>query len=268
MEFLRFGSSIPGGYFGCCACCIIQDFNQDPDNKVSIQLVSGDGGAGLTANGGLAFAGPTYGDIFKTRIRIGTFSTSDMPDHTFFAILTEYQVNGSIGKKWLKLLKDEGFEFVRSSSNSVYTGGAVPTKPAAEDSGGHPHINHIFGLFRNIQNSRVVDPLTPPKSWTNLPEQCPEMWSLIPPTERKAFTDAQTDFGRMRWAKTSPTVIACEADIVAAGAPVIMAGLRSANPPELKYLREAKQAALKSAMVDPFAKAATGVAIAPMKAKI
>jgi hypothetical protein len=266
MEFLRFGSSIPGGYWGCCACCIIQDFNQDPDAKASIQLVSGDGGGGLTRNGGTAFAGPTYGDIFKTRIRIGTFSTSDMPDHTFFAILTAYQVNNSIGKKWLALLKAEGFEFVRASSNSVYTGATVPKTAAAKDSAGCPHINYIFGLFRNIQASRVVDPLKPPESWTALPEQSPEMWALIPEADRKAFTDAQTDFGRKRWAKTSPTVIATMADIVKAGAPVIMAGLRSANPPEPKETREAKSA-LKP-VVDPFAKATMGIAITPMKAKI
>ena len=44
MEFLRFGSSIPGGYWGCCACCIIQNFKFDPKAKASIQLVSGDSG--------------------------------------------------------------------------------------------------------------------------------------------------------------------------------------------------------------------------------
>jgi len=236
MEFLRFGSSIPGGYHGCCAVCIIQNFNYDPDEKASIQIVGGDGGGGQIHNGGLAFAGPTYADIFKARIRIGTFSTRDMPDHAFFAILTEYQVNTVTGKKWLALLKAEGFEFLRTQSNSVYTGNVVPPNPNPGYSG--PHKNHIFALFRNIQHTRVEDPFTPPAAWTDLPQVVPEAWQAISPDERKAVADAQTEFGQARWHATGPTKLLNEADLVKAGAPVIMAGLRSKYPPQPKHIRD------------------------------
>lgn len=268
MEFLRFGSSIPGSYWGCCAVCIIQDFNQDPDQKSSIQIVSGDGGGGLTTHGGLAFAGPTYGDIFKTRMRIGTFSTKDMPDHAFFAILTEYQVNNYIGKKWLALLKAEGFEFIRAQSNSVYTGNTVPDVGAPNAGGSHP--NYIFGLFRNIQVSRVPDPFKPPQSWTNLPSVVPEAWEAIPEAERAAVAQAQTDFGRSHWAATGPTKLLTEKNLVEAEAPVILAGLRSKYPPQEKSARE-QQLALengKKASIDPFAAKLQAAAPATAKVKV
>lgn len=271
MEFLRFGSSIPGGYHGCCAVCIIQNFNYDPAQKASIQLVSGDGGGGIFQEGQLAFAGPTYADIFKTRIRIGTFSTRDMPDHAFFAILTENQVNNSIGKKWLALLKEEGFEFLRTQSNSVYTGNAVPPEPNPGYVAAHK--NHIFALFRNIQHTRVEDPLLPPAAWTALPEVIPEAWQAIDPTTRKELTDAQTEFGRTRWHATGPTKLLTEADIRAADAPVIMAGLRSKYPPQRKETRErliAGEKAQKERLVktvDPFATALKPASAAKPKAK-
>ena len=43
MEFLRFGSSIPGSYWGCCAFDIIQNFGAyDPDDPLSIEMVDGE----------------------------------------------------------------------------------------------------------------------------------------------------------------------------------------------------------------------------------
>lgn len=231
MEFLRFGSSIPGGYWGCCAVCIIQNFKMMPTDKASIELVSGDGGGSLGK-----WAGPTYHDIFKQRIRIGTFSTSDMPNHAFFAVLTDSQINGTVGKAWLKILKEEGFEFLRTQDNSVYTGARLTGSTS-------PHPNHIFALFRNITGSRIKDPLTPPKAWTDLPSVIPEAWELGDPTSRKTLTDAQSDVHRKHWKDTGPTKLLTMAEVEAAGAPVMMAGQRLPGAaPELKSARDARKA--------------------------
>src|SRR3546814_7262228 len=70
MEFLRFGSSIPGGYCGCCAFDIAQCFKQNPDDKASISVVNGDGGFPMMDGKGVLFLGPTWHDIFKQRLRI------------------------------------------------------------------------------------------------------------------------------------------------------------------------------------------------------
>lgn len=226
MEFLRFGSSIPGGYWGCCAMCIIQNFKFDPDAKASIQLVSGDGGTGLIIGGEPAFAGPTYRDIFKQRIRIGTFSTEDMPNHGFLAVLTSDQIAGGHGKKWLQILKEEGFEFIRTVDNSVYTG-------AGMTGSGSSHPNYLFGLFRNITGSRIKDPFKAPAAWTNLPD--PYNGDMSP----ENMTKVQKD----HWLANSPTKLMKKSEIVAAGAPVIMAGLRTQYPPEPEATRESKKAA-------------------------
>ena len=229
MEFLRFGSSIPGGYWGCCAGDIIQNFNVDPDEKAAIQLVSGDGGGGLTRDKKMLLAGPTYRDIFNTRIRIGTFSGQDMPNHFFLAVLTEGQLIGEYGAKWLAILKEAGFEFVRTVDNSVYSG---PTL----DGGRPPHPNHIFGLFRNIGDAAIKEPHQPPAAWLALPEQ----------------TKSQTEI----WNDTTPTVLITEDEATAAGVPIYMAGKRSQFPQELKEIRESKEAKDKpAAPSSPFAAA-------------
>lgn len=239
MEFLRFGSSIPGGYWGCCAVCIIQNFKFDPKAKASIQLVSGDGGGALTKGSEMLFAGPTYHDIFKQRIRIGTFSSRDMPNHAFLAVLTDQQIASGYGKEWLKILKEEGFEFIRTQDNSVYTGAALTGN-------GSSHPNHIFGLFRNISGSKIKDPFTPPKQWTDLDDPYKGDMSV------KNMVAVQTD----RWKKTGPTKLLTESEVVAAGAPVTLAGLRSEFPQEPKETRKAKQDA----------KAARESSLAPKKA--
>src|SRR3546814_6569676 len=83
MEFLRFGSSIPGGYWGCCAFDIAQCFKQNPDDKASISVVNGDGGFPMMDGKGVLFLGPTWHDIFKQRLRINTFDTKDRSEeHT------------------------------------------------------------------------------------------------------------------------------------------------------------------------------------------
>jgi hypothetical protein len=210
MEFLRFGSHIPGVNHGCCAFDIIQNFNRDPDEKASIQLVSGDGGYPLSRPvKGQVFAGPTYRDIFNTRLRIGTFSDRDLPNHGFLAILTETQLTGTVGRKWLAILKEAGFEFVRTVDNSVY-----------EYSRGRK--NYLFALFRNVGKNAVHDPFAPPKEWTDLPEQTKsqkEIWNALPPANFMS-----------------------EAELVKANVPVTMAGLKSKHIPCSKAQREANLA--------------------------
>src|SRR3546814_2376648 len=89
MEFLRFGSSIPGGYWGCCAFDIAQCFKQNPDDKASISVVNGDGGFPMMDGKGVLFLGTTWHDLFKQRLRINTFDTKDNPNHGFLVVLTD-----------------------------------------------------------------------------------------------------------------------------------------------------------------------------------
>jgi hypothetical protein len=251
MEFLRFGSSIPGSYWGCCACCIIQNFKVDPDEKASIQLVSGDGGGPILKGREMLFAGPTWRDIFWQRIRSGTFDSRDMPNHAFFAILTDWQVNSGIGKKWMEILKEAGFEFVRAVANSVHTGQSL-AQPKGEGS----NLNYIFALYRNIGSGAPADPFTPPKAWQDLPSVTPEAWQFV--QDPKEFAKSQAAAQREVWDKIGPAKFLTESEVVAAGAPVTMAGLRSEYPQELKSERDEKVAIKKgkTASVDPFAAAA------------
>lgn len=254
MEFLRFGSSIPGSYWGCCACCIIQNFKVDPDDKASIQLVSGDGGGPILKGREMLFAGPTWRDIFWQRIRSGTFDSRDMPNHAFFAILTDWQINSSPGNRWLAILKEAGFEFVRSVSNSVYTGQTLGKPKGKGES-----LNYIFALYRNIGKGAPADPFTPPKAWQDLPTVTPEAWQFV--QDPKGFAQAQSDAQRVVWDKIGPPKFLTESEVVAAGAPLTMAGLRSEYPQEPKSKRDAKMASKQgktkaNSPVDPFAAAA------------
>jgi len=253
MEFLRFGSSIPGTYWGCCACCIIQNFNVDPDTKSSIQLVSGDGGYPIQGTGGSLFAGPTYRDIFWQRLRCGTFDSRDMPNHAFLAILTANQINGSIGKKWLEILKSAGFEFVRTVGNSVYSvQGILNELPKT----GGTNQNYIFGLFRNIGTGAQSNPFIPPKAWTDLESVIPEAWETLDRHDLSSRQIAEGQFAGHKavWVHIGKPKFLSEAEIEKAGAPVILAGQRSKNPQEPKASREARnkyQENLNKAKISP-----------------
>lgn len=222
MEFLRFGSSIPGSYWGCCAVCIIQNFNFDADAPYSIELVEGDGGNPLKGPKGFAYLGKTYREVFLQRLRIGTFGTDDMPNHTFFAVLTNSQISGGYGKQWLSILKEQGFEFVRTVDNSVYTG----DKLIGEDERS-PHPNHIFALFRNIGAGAIEDPYEPPAAWSELPGP----------------TGSPTD----SWNALPPKTFYTEAELDALGVPVHLAGRRSSKPQRPRPASEKKEVA-----VNPF----------------
>lgn len=222
MEFLRLGSSIPGSYWGCCAADVIQNFNCNPDDKASIQLVEGDGGQPLQGKDGFLFAGKTYKDIFLQRLRYGTFSTDDMPNHGFIVILSDSQLRSSNGKKWLSILKEQGFEFIRTINNSVWDVN-----------------NYVFALFRNVSDddssSRVADQFTPPKQWLDLPSVVPEAWERI--EDRQGLTDAITDAQRPLYDALPKGVFYSEAELEAEGVPVTYAGQRSTKPQQSKKER-------------------------------
>ena len=265
MEFLRFGSTIPGTYWGCCAVDIIQNFKIDPSTKTSIQLVGGDGGNPVMLDGGnaIAFAGPTYKDVFNQRIRFGTFDRRDMPNHGFLAILTSDQIKSTIGLKWLKILRETGFEFIRSVSNSVYQGQGL-----SQPSGTGSSMNHIFGLFRNIGQGASGNPLVPPSAWTSLPKVVDEAWEMIPSLGIAAFVSKQNEDQTKIWNDIGPAKLLTEAQVIKAGAPVVLAGLRSKFPQQDKKLRKAIQSVDKPddkpiVKSDPFS---NSVKIEPVKA--
>lgn len=239
MEFLRFGSRIPGSYWGCCAVCIIQDFKQKPDEPASIEVVEGDNGVPIRdfVTNEVKFLGKTWLDIFKQRLRIGTFSDSDMPNHTFFAVLTDYQIRESPGKDWLKILKEHGFEFVRTVDNSVYTGEEDISEPGEGTSPSHK--NHIFALFRNIGNGYVTDPYTPPKEWTDLPNVVPEFWDYSKVSGSGGDLNLEVQEAQLQlWRELPEREFYSEKELEAAGVPVILAGRRSDKPQQLKKERE------------------------------
>lgn len=245
MEFLRFGSSIPGSYWGCCACCIIQNFKFDPDAKASIQLVSGDGGGPIINEKNEAlFAGLTYRDIFWQRLRIGTFSKRDMPNHAFIAIMTQSQINGEIGKKWLAILKEAGFEFIRAVNNSVYSGQSLAKEPSSSyENGGS--VNYIFMLVRNIGTPSLRDPFTPPKEWTALPKVKEEAWEWPNTTTYEELTKAQFAADKAIWEKIGAPKFFTEKEVEEAGVPVIYAGKRSKFPQQEKSVRQRAEEAQK-----------------------
>jgi hypothetical protein len=243
MEFLRFGSNIPGAYWGCCACDIIQNFKVDPDEKASIQIVDGDSN---TDQG--VFAGPTYRDIFHQRLRFGTFSKRDMPNHAFIAILTDNQISGGVGLKWLKILKECGFEFIRTVDNSVYSGTELASAPGE---GEYANGNHIFMLVRNIGEASRKDPFTPPAVWASLPAVKTEAWQMFTGNTEMmtALVENQFEADKKVWDKLGPAKLLKESEVVERGVPVMMAGIRPENygkgfhgaKPELKKDRERRQ---------------------------
>ena len=244
MEFLRFGSSIPGAYWGCCAMDIIQNFKMEPDAPASIELVDGDGGYRLNGSAG-RFAGLTYADIFRQRIRFGTFGDRDMPNHGFLAILTDWQVKSELGKKWLLILKEAGFEFIRTVSNSVYTGVGLGAP-------GDANLNYLFGLFRNIGSGGAKDPLTPPPEWSDIPSVVNEAWMVIDPAIRKVVGVDQHLVHTKIWDKIGPATLYTEAEVVKAGVTVTYAGRRTLFPQQTKTDRDEAEsiAAKKAAKAD------------------
>jgi len=244
MEFLRFGSNIPGSYWGCCAVDIIQNFSFAPYAKASIQLVGGDSSSPLTRDRESLFAGPTYEDIFWQRLRIGTFDTRSMPNHAFIAILTDTQLKYSPGKDWLAILKKAGFEFVRTVGNSVYSGNSVGGQ--LTDS----NRNYIFMLVRNIGHGGIKDQFTPPKEWTELGTVVDEPWKYLE-RDTAFLTQKIRDEQRAIWDAMPDPPLMRESEVEAAKVPVTYSGVRGGRLPVLKD--QLPKSRSKAKAVDPFA---------------
>ena len=221
VEFLRFGSSIPGNYWGCCAGDIIQCFKSMPDALASCQSVNGDGGyPQCNEKGEPLYFGMTNKELFLSRLRVGTFGTGDMENHFFLLVLTDSQVNSAIGKAWLPILKECGFEYIRQVNNSVWNVN-----------------NHMFGLFRNCGENARPDQFTPPQAWRDLPSNGKkELWEFVDNAANLTEDYAKAD--KKIWDDIGPAKLYTEAELVAKGVPVIVAGLRSENPQEFKETRE------------------------------
>jgi hypothetical protein len=211
MEVLRFGSTIPGGYWGCCAGDIIQNCKVDPDAQASISLVDGDGGVFMQK-----FLGKTFREIFESRLRIGTFSTRDMPNHFFLVVLEANQISGGNGAKWLAILKEHGFEFIRTVNNSVWN-----------------KNNYVFGLFRNTGPNAVKDQFTPPQAWLDLPSNGKkELYEFLSTADRKDLTANYAKVDRKVWDKVGPAKLYTQQQLEEAGVPVTLAAIRTPFPPQ------------------------------------
>jgi len=255
MEFLRLGSSIPGSYWGCCAVDIIQNFNKNPAEKASIELVDGDGGTPLGK-----FVGLTYEEIFWQRLRFGTFSSTDMPNHGFIAVLTLSQVSGTYGKQWLAILHKAGFEFIRAVDNSVYTG-----KNLCDQGKKSSHPNYIFGLFRNCGAGSIDNPFAPPTAWTDLGQGSPQPWDYLgyTPDDRAnnsiEWAEKQREDQLTRYKALPAKKWYTQEELKKLGVPVHFAGKRSKYPQqeatERAYVEKAEaEAAPKVKSINPFTK--------------
>ena len=166
IECVRFAGRHPTEGIGCCAIDNFQGFINDPDAPAYVQLKHGDSGVGLIKKREAVYYGPTNKDIFLSYLYTGTFSLEPMPNHAFLLSITKTQLHSAIGLKWLAILKENGFEFVRTIDNSVYSGSRVSRDKKSEAI----DLVYIFGLFRNIGETRVSDPFDPPAEWKALPE--------------------------------------------------------------------------------------------------
>lgn len=270
MHFNRFGGTIPGAYWGCCACDIIQDFNKAPDAKVAIQIAGGDSGMPIPhEKGGSKFVGTTYREIFTNRLRFGTHSSCDMPNHGFIAIITDKQLQTANGKAWLAILKEHGFEFIRTVSNSVYSGATLYA--GGPENGSR---NYVFALFRNIGTERVHDPFSPPKEWADLPSVKPEAWQFLfqdpePEDAGTVWVSRQQEAADVTiWDKIGPAKFLTEEEAEKAGCEIHYAGKRSRYPQQTKAERQRCEQQDKNYVPpqpSPFAKKVEPVIDTPQK---
>ena len=189
LECVRFGARHGRESIGCCGVELMQAFVHAPGAKGSIQLKHGDSWCNLSHPNDLnlpAMFGPTNLDIFKGYNRVGTFSTNEVPNRVFLVTLTNSQVKSEVGKEWLKILHDYGFEFVRATANGVYSGSEVNDDFNNFKTTGH--LIYIFGLFRNIGASRCENPF-----------KAPEFWDTLGPNKTQEELHAQWLAEKTRW---------------------------------------------------------------------
>lgn len=184
IECLRFAAERGGEGIGCCAIDLFQGFVNNPDGKAAVRLNHGDTGSPLTVykdgKAVEAWLGPTNREIFLQYLRIGTFDTREMPNRMFLAAMTDEQLESDYGREWMRILKDNGFQFIAKVDNSVYSGQDVGEPFDGEPTycdcgcgmrmgGEEAHPVYLFGLFRDIGTTRVGDPFKAPQFWEDLP---------------------------------------------------------------------------------------------------
>lgn len=160
IECLRLGARRGGIGIGCCAIDVFQGFSNHPDAACPpIPFFEGDSWTphmDCNTNKQLHMKG-TNAEVFRAYLAHGSFTPYPEQDHAFIAVLTEEQIHNSIGRSWLKILKEEGFEWMGAVSNSVYS---------------EYHPNHIFILIRNTRDYMDDEELEmlkkPPQAWTEL----------------------------------------------------------------------------------------------------
>lgn len=162
IECLRLGARRGGEGIGCCAIDVFQGFTNAPDAmRPPIPFFNGDSWTPeLNYAGEHIHIHGTNEEVFLSYLCHGSFTSEVAPDHAFIAVLTGEQIGSSVGKEWLKILHREGFRWVGSVSNSVYS---------------EYHPNHIFILTRNTKDYMDEDALEnlqrPPSAWTELIEE-------------------------------------------------------------------------------------------------
>lgn len=162
IECLRLGARRGGDGIGCCAIDVFQGFSHPPSaERPDVLFRQGDSRQPVIdySTGKAAFITGTNEDHFLSYLKHGTMDTEAQPDHAFFAVLTDEQINHSTGREWLKILKREGFVWVGATSNSVYS---------------EYHPNHIFMLIRStmehMEDDEIMALAEPPQYWQELEE--------------------------------------------------------------------------------------------------
>jgi hypothetical protein len=170
IECHRMGALRGGMNWGCCAVEVMQNFSSDPDAAAVQAMWVGDSPDRPVTGGNSTplYLGPTNKDVFLGRLRVGTFGQREQPNHIFLASISANQMRQANTKKWLEIMKAEGFIFLGGCSNSVYSGANVSKDPNVKATNKSPV--YLFGLFRNIGEARLDDPFAPPAEWNSIPE--------------------------------------------------------------------------------------------------
>ena len=210
----------------------------------------GDGGQPI----GGYFLGKTYREIFEARLRIGTFSDTDLPNHAFLCVMTASQISYGNGAAWLKVLKENGFEFIRAVDNSVYSGeGLAGTEFYEEDDYYDSSPNYLFGLFRNIGVGKIANPFQPPRAWLELEGGVGEVYGYLSDKDMAKLQDSRDELHLKRWNEIGSVRFYSKDELKDAGVPITLAGRRSQFPQELEHIREEKKQSAGEPKPAPFA---------------
>lgn len=167
-------------------------------------------------------------------------------------MLTESQIGYGNGLAWLKVLKENGFEFIRAVDNSVYSGESLSGEDYYDEDCGSS-INYLFGLFRNIGTGKIANPFQPPHAWTELEGGVQELGRTLSSGQATDLQESRDELHLKRWNEIGPVKFYRKEQLKEDGVPITMAGRRSEFPQEPEAIREQKQQAKGEAKPAPFA---------------